>query len=161
MLTTPMYTETKKLVKITSCSHRNLKWGLKRACFRLYEKSWKCPPKNVFLLVGLEVTHSETKTVLHSTYNIKKKKNIWSTPCLWERFLSLSKLDLCVDPMIGCYCILQLSKSFVLTSNRISKNTFQKVRFSPQEKITRVYFLRVGVIVSLFWEDIFSQVYTH
>lgn len=144
MLTTPMYTETKKLVKITSCSHRNLKWGLKRACFRLYEKSWKCPPKNVFLLVGLEVTHSETKTVLHSTYNIKKKKNIWSTPCLWERFLSLSKLDLCVDPMIGCYCILQLSKSFVLTSNRISKKHVSKSSFLPARKDHSCVFLTSG-----------------
>lgn len=110
--------------------------------------------------IGSYTLRDLNSIALHIQYKEKEKHLIYSLP-LGKIPLSFSKLDLCVDPMIGCYCILQLSKSFVLTSNRISKKHVSKSSFLPARKDHSYVFLTSGSDRFSFPGGFFSQVYTH
>lgn len=143
-----------------SCSHRNLKRfeTLFLGCMKI--NSWKCPAQNVFLLIGLEVTRLEKNSIaLHIQYN-EKRKTFDLLPRVWGKiFLTLSYY-LCRSADWMFSCILQLSKRFCSTSNRISKKTFQKVCSSSSSD-------RSLVLISdrfrffFFLREVFPQVYTH
>lgn len=150
-----MYTEKKKLL---SCSHRNLKRfeTLFLGCMKI--NSWKCPPQNVFLLIGLEVTRLEKNSIaLHIQYN-EKRKTFDLLPRVWGKiFLTLSYY-LCwsADWFFFLYIATIKEFSFNFKSDlkkHVSKSLFLLLSDRSLVLISdciRFYFLEGGFSTSIY-----------